>query len=84
VTLEAVGKGAAGTKFSLISLISNVPILVVGLVDGWAETRFGATGMLYTDAAMGIAGLVISSLAAVATRGLSWGVLFGKGKIAPV
>ena len=83
VTLEAIGKGAAGTKFNLISSISNAPILLVTLVDGWAETRFGATGMLYVEAAMGVAGVVVYSLVALATRGLSWGVLFGRGKIAP-
>jgi MFS family permease len=83
VTLEAIGKGAAGTKFNLISSISNAPILMVTLVDGWAETHFGATGMLYVEASMGVAGVAIYALVAVATRGLSWGVVFGKGRIAP-
>ncbi|THD55833.1 MFS transporter [Phenylobacterium sp.] len=83
VTLEAIGKGAAGTKFNLISSLSNVPVLVVTLVDGWAETRFGATGMLYVEAALGVAGVVVYSAVALATRGLSWGVLFGRGRIAP-
>ena len=81
VTLEAIGKGAAGTKFNLISSLSNVPVLVVTLVDGWAETRFGATGMLYVEAAMGVAGVVVYGGVAVATRGLSWGVIFGRGKV---
>ncbi len=83
VTLEAIGQGAAGTKFNLISSLSNMPILLVTLVDGWAETRFGATGMLYVEASMGVAGVVVYSLVALATRGLSWGVFFGKGRIAP-
>ena len=83
VTLEAIGKGAAGTKFNLISSISNVPVLLVTLVDGWAETRFGATGMLYVEAAMGVAGVAVYGVVALATRGLSWGVLFGRGRIAP-
>ena len=83
VTLEAIGKGAAGTKFNLISSISNVPVLVVTLVDGWAETKFGATGMLYVEAAMGLAGVLVYTAVAFATRGLSWGVIFGRGKIAP-
>jgi MFS family permease len=82
VTLEAIGKGAAGTKFNLISSLSNAPILVVTLVDGWAETHFGATGMLYAEAALGIGGVLIYSLIAVATRGLSWGVLFRRGSAA--
>ncbi len=61
VTLEAIGHGAAATKFNLISSISNVPILVVTLVDGWAETKFGITGMLWAEAAMGVTGVVIYS-----------------------
>ena len=81
VTLEAIGKGAAGTKFNLIASLSNVPILVVTLIDGWAETRFGATGMLLTEAGIGVAAVVVYSLVAVATRGLTWGVFFGRGKV---
>jgi PAT family beta-lactamase induction signal transducer AmpG len=82
VTLEAIGKGAAATKFNLISSISNAPVLVVTLVDGWAETKFGATGMLLTEAGLGVAAVAIYSLVAVATRGMSWGVLFGKRAVA--
>jgi PAT family beta-lactamase induction signal transducer AmpG len=84
VTLEAIGKGAAATKFNLISSLSNVPILIVTLVDGWAETRFGATGMLYTEAALGVGGVAIYTVVAVATRGLSWGVLFRRGSAADI
>lgn len=84
VTLEAIGKGAAGTKFNLISSLSNVPILVVTLVDGWAETRFGSSGMLFVEAAMGVAGVAVYALAAVSTRGLTWGVFFGRGRVTPV
>ena len=76
VTLEAIGHGAAATKFNLISSISNVPILVVTLVDGWAETKFGATGMLLTEAGIGVAGVAVYGLVAVATRGMSRGALF--------
>ncbi len=83
VTLEAIGKGAAGTKYNLISSLSNGPILIVTLVDGWAETRFGATGMLYVEAGVGVAAVSLYGLIALATRGLSWGVIFGRGKITP-
>ena len=84
VTLEAIGKGAAATKFNLISSLSNAPILMVTLVDGWAETRFGATGMLYVEAAMGVAGVALYTAVAVATRGRSWGVLFRRGSAAAI
>lgn len=83
VTLEAIGQGAAGTKFNLISSLSNAPILMVTLVDGWAETHLGAVGMLYVEAAMGLTGVVIYSLVAVATRGLTWGVVFNRGRVRP-
>jgi PAT family beta-lactamase induction signal transducer AmpG len=79
VTLEAIGKGAAGTKFNLISSISNVPLVVVTLVDGWAATRWGAGGMLVTEACLGAAAVAIYAVVAFGTRGLSWSVLFGKG-----
>ena len=81
VTLEAIGRGAAATKFNLISSLSNMPILVVTLVDGWAETKYGATGMLLTEAALGAVGVAIYGAVALATRGMSWGVLFGRGKV---
>jgi len=82
VTLEAIGQGAAATKFNLISSLSNVPILVVTLVDGWAETKYGATGMLYVEAGLGLAGVAVYTAVALATRGLSWGVLFRRGSAA--
>ncbi|HEY2750772.1 MFS transporter [Phenylobacterium sp.] len=82
VTLEAIGQGAAATKFNLISSISNVPILVVTLVDGWAETKFGATGMLWTEAALGAAAVALYYAVAWATRRLSWELLLGKRAVA--
>jgi MFS family permease len=72
VTLEAIGHGAAATKFNLLASLSNVPILVVTLVDGWSQTRFGSSGMLLVEAAMGLAAVVLYLLADRATRGWSW------------
>ena len=77
VTLEAIGKGAAATKFNLISSLSNAPILLVTLVDGWAETRFTPPAMLYTEAALGVVGVRFTRTRRLATRGLSWGMFFG-------
>lgn len=83
VTLEAIGQGAAATKFNLISSLSNAPILMVTLIDGWAEGRFGATGMLYVEAAMGVSAVAFYCLVAFSTRGLSWPARFGgKGRLA--
>ena len=83
VCLEAIGRGAAATKFNLLSSISNVPLLVVVLVDGWAQTRWGAGGMLIGETVMGLSAIALFSLVAWATRGLSWERLRGR-RAAPV
>lgn len=57
--LEAMGLGAAATKFSLFASLSNFPIAWMTTIDGWAHTKYGPAGMLYTEAAVGMCGLVI-------------------------
>jgi MFS transporter, PAT family, beta-lactamase induction signal transducer AmpG len=57
--LEAIGKGAAATKYNIYGGLSNTPIYVMTLIDGWAHTRWGATGMLNTEAAVAAVGVVI-------------------------
>lgn len=56
--LEAMGMGAAATKYSLFASLSNMPIYYVTNIDGWAHTRWGPSGMLLTEAAVGAIGLV--------------------------
>jgi MFS family permease len=68
--LEAMGLGAAATKFSLYSSLSNTPIAYMTTVDGWAHGRFGPSGMLYAEAIAGAIGLVFFILVrATVTRG---------------
>ena len=55
--LEAMGVGAAATKFSLYASLSNTPIAYLTTVDGWAHGKFGAIGMLYAEAIAGAIGL---------------------------
>ncbi len=57
--LEAMGTGAAATKYNVFASLSNVPIWYVTLLDGWAFTRWGSGGMLYAEALAGIAGLFL-------------------------
>jgi predicted MFS family arabinose efflux permease len=57
--LEAMGLGAAATKFSLFASLSNMPIAYMTSADGWAYGRWGAAGMLFTEAVMGAVGLVL-------------------------
>jgi MFS family permease len=57
--LEAIGTGAAATKYNVFASLSNAPIYYMTLIDGWAYTRRGATGMLNTEAAICILGMVL-------------------------
>lgn len=56
---EAIGKGAAATKFSVYACLSNIPITYMTTVDGWAHTKYGATGMLDTEALLGVVGILL-------------------------
>jgi hypothetical protein len=56
---EAIGKGAAATKFTVYASLSNAPIYYMTLVDGWAHTHYGPSGMLNIEAAFGVLGVVI-------------------------
>ncbi len=67
--LEAMGKGAAATKYNVFASLSNTPIYYMTRIDGWAHTRWGAAGMLNTEALFGVVGLVLFVLVmAVASR----------------
>ena len=57
--LEAMGTGAAATKYNVFASLSNMPIYYVTRLDGWAHTRWGSGGMLYCDAAAGLIGLLL-------------------------
>jgi MFS transporter, PAT family, beta-lactamase induction signal transducer AmpG len=59
VTLEAIGKGAAATKYTLYSALSNTPIAYMTLIDGWARTHWDTSAMLYTEAAFAVVGIVV-------------------------
>jgi PAT family beta-lactamase induction signal transducer AmpG len=61
--LEAMGTGAAATKYNLIASLSNFPIVYVTAIDGHAHTRWGPTGMLAAEAVTSAAGLVIFATA---------------------
>ena len=57
VVLEAMGLGAAATKYSVFASLSNTPIWYMTLVDGWAQARWGSAGMLETEAVCCLLGL---------------------------
>ena len=68
--LEAMGLGAAATKYNVFASLSNTPIYYMTRIDGWAHTRWGPAGMLHTEAAFGLAGLLafLGLLAVVGRR----------------
>jgi len=69
VALETIGLSAAATKYNVYASLSNMPILYMGLVEGWAYTRRGASGMLYAEAALAAVAIVIfASASAVTSR----------------
>ena len=57
--LEAMGLGAAATKYNVFASLSNFPIMYMTSIDGWAHGRWGASGMLLTEAAFGGLGLIL-------------------------
>ena len=69
VVLEAIGMGAAATKYNVFASLSNTPIAYMTLVDGWAHTAWGAGAMLHAEALVGIAAMALFvAVAAVARR----------------
>lgn len=67
VVLEAIGKGAAATKYNLLAGIANGPIMYVSWLDGQAHVWHapswlpfeGSTLMLLTDAAVPVLGTLV-------------------------
>ena len=70
VTLEAIGKGAAATKYSIFASLSNTPIAYMGIVNSHFYESSGSNGGLYSDAGMGVAGVLLFLLVAVGSRGI--------------
>lgn len=56
---EAIGRGAAATKYTMFSSLSNFPIYYMTLLEGIAYTKWGPKGMLNTEAACGVLGIVL-------------------------
>lgn len=66
--LEAMGTGAAATKYNVFASLSNTPIWYMTRIDGWAHTRYGPGGMLYAEALFGMIGLVLFTAVFTAVR----------------
>jgi MFS family permease len=70
VTLEAIGTGAAATKYSIFASLSNTPIAYMGILNSHFYDQSGSNAGLYSDAAMGVAGVLVFLLFAIASKGL--------------
>lgn len=59
VVLEAIGRSAGATKYSLLASLSNMPIAWMTVVDGHANDRWGTRGMLLAEATIASAAIVL-------------------------
>jgi MFS transporter, PAT family, beta-lactamase induction signal transducer AmpG len=59
VTLEAIGLGAAATKYNLYASLSNIPITYMTALEGTARDRWGTNGFLYFEGVMTALSLVV-------------------------
>ncbi len=65
VTLEAIGLGAAATKYNVFASLSNMPIAYMTVAEGWAHVRWGSAGFLYVEALVAVASTIVFGAAAV-------------------
>jgi PAT family beta-lactamase induction signal transducer AmpG len=56
---EAIGRGAAATKYTVYASLSNAPIYAMTLIDGWAHDHYGPIGMLNVEAACAVIGIIL-------------------------
>ena len=63
--LETIGKAArsAATQYSMFVAAGNFAILYVGLVDTRFDKHYGVEGVITSDAALNIAGVVVLAIA---------------------
>lgn len=57
--LEAIGKGAAATKYNVFASLSNAPIYYMVYLDEWAHGKWSAFGMLNLEAIMALIGMIL-------------------------
>jgi MFS transporter, PAT family, beta-lactamase induction signal transducer AmpG len=71
VTLEAIGAGAAATKYTLFASLANIPTAYLSAIEGWARTHHGVNAFLYLDFAAPIVGALIFGAVLVVASGRS-------------
>jgi PAT family beta-lactamase induction signal transducer AmpG len=68
VVLEAIGRGAAATKYNLYASLSNAPIAYMTTVEGLAYGRWHANGLLLADALSAVLAVGFFASVAFGTR----------------
>jgi len=68
--LQAIGGGAAATKYNVFAALSNIPIYYMTRIDGVAFDKWGPANMLRVDAAAGVIGLLLLGVVVVALKSL--------------
>ena len=71
VVLDAMGPGSGATKYSIFASLANFPMWWLGILLGYvaeAGGNRGASWMLFTEAALGVVGVVAFALSARAIQ----------------
>jgi len=57
--LDIIGHTGGATKYNLFASLANMPIYIMGRVDGWVSTEYSRNTMLWVDGLAGVAGAVV-------------------------
>ncbi len=68
LVLEAIGRGAAATKYSVLASLANMPIAFMTFVNGWSHERWGSAVMLFGEALAGVAAVLLFMTVARVSR----------------
>jgi MFS family permease len=68
VVLEAIGRGAAATKYNLYASLSNAPLAYMTTIEGFTYGRWHANGLLLADSLSGLIAVGFFFAVAAATR----------------
>ena len=63
IVLFAIGCRAASTRYAVLFLFGNIPVIYMTSFDGWTHDRFGTPGMLWMEALAGIVCVVLGLVA---------------------
>jgi hypothetical protein len=59
VMLGAIGTACAATKAPLMTCMTNIPIMLITLVEGTVQAHWGSGAMLLTETIAGIGSLLL-------------------------